>query len=67
VSPEEWKERDQRSALFKTMFLAFRAAGAKDRRLICHRSGSLRLSSGYPLLQRTKMRRDKHRPSKKDI
>ncbi len=30
VSPEELEGRTQRSALFKTMFLAFRAAGAKD-------------------------------------
>lgn len=30
VSPEELEGRNQRSALFKTMFLAFRAAGAKD-------------------------------------
>lgn len=30
VSPEELDGRNQRSALFKTMFLAFRAAGAKD-------------------------------------
>jgi hypothetical protein len=30
VSPEELDGRSQRSALFKTMFLAFRAAGAKD-------------------------------------
>lgn len=30
ISPEELEGRNQRSALFKTMFLAFRAAGAKD-------------------------------------
>lgn len=30
VKPEELTGRNQRSALFKTMFLAFRAAGAKD-------------------------------------
>jgi len=30
ISPEELDGRNQRSALFKTMFLAFRAAGAKD-------------------------------------
>jgi len=30
VSAEELEGRNQRSALFKTMFLAFRAAGAKD-------------------------------------
>jgi hypothetical protein len=30
VSPEELEGRNQRSALFKTMFMAFRAAGAKD-------------------------------------
>jgi hypothetical protein len=30
VSPEELEGRTQRSALFKTMFLAFRADGAKD-------------------------------------
>jgi hypothetical protein len=30
VTPEELEGRSQRSALFKTMFLAFRAAGAKD-------------------------------------
>lgn len=30
VSPDELEGRSQRSALFKTMFLAFRAAGAKD-------------------------------------
>ena len=30
VTPEELQGRNQRSALFKTMFLAFRAAGAKD-------------------------------------
>lgn len=30
VVPEELEGRNQRSALFKTMFLAFRAAGAKD-------------------------------------
>jgi hypothetical protein len=30
VMPEELSGRNQRSALFKTMFLAFRAAGAKD-------------------------------------
>jgi hypothetical protein len=30
VSPEELEGRNQRSALFKTMFLAFRAAGARD-------------------------------------
>jgi|ERR1039458_2704237 hypothetical protein len=30
VSPEELEGRNQRSALFKTMFLAFRADGAKD-------------------------------------
>jgi hypothetical protein len=30
VAPEELEGRNQRSALFKTMFLAFRQAGAKD-------------------------------------
>lgn len=30
ITPEELQGRNQRSALFKTMFLAFRAAGAKD-------------------------------------
>ncbi len=30
VQPEELEGRNQRSALFKTMFLAFRAGGAKD-------------------------------------
>src|SRR5262249_2793160 len=30
VVPEELEGRNQRSALFKTMFLAFRAGGAKD-------------------------------------
>jgi hypothetical protein len=30
ISPDELEGRSQRSALFKTMFLAFRAAGAKD-------------------------------------
>lgn len=30
VAPEELEGRNQRSALFKTMFLAFQAAGAKD-------------------------------------
>jgi hypothetical protein len=30
IVPEELEGRNQRSALFKTMFLAFRAAGAKD-------------------------------------
>ncbi len=30
VTPEDLEGRDQRSSLFKTMFLAFRAAGAKD-------------------------------------
>ncbi len=30
VTPEELEGRNQRSALFKTLFLAFRAAGAKD-------------------------------------
>jgi hypothetical protein len=30
IAPEELEGRSQRSALFKTMFLAFRAAGAKD-------------------------------------
>ncbi len=30
ILPEELEARNQRSALFKTMFLAFRAAGAKD-------------------------------------
>lgn len=30
ISAEELEGRNQRSALFKTMFLAFRAAGAKD-------------------------------------
>src|SRR6266496_4829502 len=30
VVPEELEGRNQRSALFKTMFLAFRSAGAKD-------------------------------------
>ena len=30
IAPEELEGRSQRSALFKTMFLAFRAAGARD-------------------------------------
>ncbi len=30
IAPEELEGRNQRSALFKTMFLAFRAMGAKD-------------------------------------
>jgi hypothetical protein len=30
IAPQELEGRNQRSALFKTMFLAFRAAGAKD-------------------------------------
>ncbi len=30
IEPEELEGRNQRSAIFKTMFLAFRAAGAKD-------------------------------------
>jgi len=30
ISPEELEGRNQRSALFKTMFLAFKTAGAKD-------------------------------------
>ena len=30
IMPEELSGRNQRSALFKTMFLAFRSAGAKD-------------------------------------
>lgn len=30
VAPDELEGRNQRSALFKTMFLAFRASGAKD-------------------------------------
>jgi hypothetical protein len=30
ITPEEFEGRTQRSALFKTMFLAFRASGAKD-------------------------------------
>ena len=30
IAPEELEGRNQRSALFKTMFLAFRAGGAKD-------------------------------------
>jgi hypothetical protein len=30
ISPDELEGRNMRSALFKTMFLAFRAAGAKD-------------------------------------
>ena len=30
IAPEELEGRNQRSALFKTMYLAFRAAGAKD-------------------------------------
>lgn len=30
IAPEELEGRNQRSALFKTLFLAFRAAGAKD-------------------------------------
>ncbi len=30
IAPEELEGRNQRSALFKTMFLAFRAAGARD-------------------------------------
>lgn len=30
VAPEDLAGRNQRSALFKTMFLAFKAAGAKD-------------------------------------
>jgi hypothetical protein len=30
IAPEELEGRNQRSALFKTMFLAFRAAEARD-------------------------------------
>jgi len=30
IGPEEFEGRNQRSAIFKTMFLAFRKAGAKD-------------------------------------
>lgn len=30
ISPDELEGRNQRSALFKTMFLAFRSSGAKD-------------------------------------
>lgn len=30
ITPEELEGRNQRSALFKTLFIAFRAAGAKD-------------------------------------
>jgi hypothetical protein len=30
IAPEELEGRNQRSALFKTMYLAFRAAGARD-------------------------------------
>jgi hypothetical protein len=30
ITPEELEGRNQRSAVFKTMFLAFKAAGAKD-------------------------------------
>jgi hypothetical protein len=30
IAPEELEGRNQRSAIFKTMFLAFRAAGARD-------------------------------------
>jgi len=30
ITPDELEGRNQRSALFKTMFLAFRAADAKD-------------------------------------
>jgi hypothetical protein len=30
VTADELEGRNQRSALFKTMFLAFRSAGAKD-------------------------------------
>lgn len=30
IAPEELEARNQRSALFKTMFMAFRAAGARD-------------------------------------
>ena len=30
IAPEELEGRNQRSALFKTMFMAFRAAGARD-------------------------------------
>ena len=30
IAPEELEGRNQRSAIFKTMFLAFRAGGAKD-------------------------------------
>lgn len=30
IAPEELEGRNQRSALFKTMFMAFRASGAKD-------------------------------------
>lgn len=48
VTPEELEGRNQRSALFKTMFLAFRAAGAKDWRsnltiALDHRGSSHRL------------------------
>ena len=48
VAPEELEGRNQRSALFKTMFLAFRAAGARDWRSnlaigLDHRGSSHRL------------------------
>jgi hypothetical protein len=44
ISPEELDGRNQRSALFKTMFLAFSAAGARDWRsdleISLHRAGA---------------------------
>lgn len=48
VTPDELEGRNQRSALFKTMYLAFRAAGAKDWRsslaiALDHRGTSHRL------------------------
>ncbi len=48
LAPEELEGRNQRSALFKTMFLAFRAAGAKDRQsnlaiALGHRGAQYRL------------------------
>lgn len=48
IAPEELEGRNQRSALFKTMFLAFRVAGAKDWRTnlaisLAHKGSSHRL------------------------
>src|SRR5205823_10386671 len=41
ITPEDLEGKDQRSSLFKTMFLAFRARGAKDW------SSNLQISLGH--------------------